>query len=36
MRPIQREIVVTMPIVAGVIPHSLMRSGVTSCMMVAS
>ena len=36
MSPIQRETVVTNPMVAGVIPHSLIRIGVTSCMMVAS
>jgi pectin methylesterase-like acyl-CoA thioesterase len=32
----QRDSVVMFPIVAGAMPHSLMSSGVTSCIIVAS
>src|SRR5215469_11480191 len=36
IRPTQRDTVVIFPIVAGAMPHSLMSSGVTNCIIVPS
>src|ERR1700730_4866645 len=36
IRPTQRDTVVMFPIVAGAMPHSLISSGVASCMIVPS